>query len=198
MGEFKIVIISGFELLTIIVTFIVGFLTAIASKIVIIWIYRPKLEISDRPIKVTSTAGLEILNNVDGVISVIEQKVKIYAYRIKVLNKGKTAAKNVCGTIEFVKNPTERRICWYEGNVPSITINAGDHSFIDVHGVIMQGNKFTNEICFPTENGWNGLVKKHIDKDLIIKLRVTAENAEAKRKSFRINSMNNCELESIN
>ena len=184
---------SSFELLS----FIVGFFTAIASKIVINWIYRPKLEISDRPIPVTSTAGLQILNNIDGVISVMEQRVKIYAYRIKVMNKGKTAAKNVCGTIEFVENPSERRICWYEGNVPSITINRGDHSFLDVYGIIMQGNNFTNEICFPTENGWNGLTKISRNSDLILKIRVTAENAKEIRKSFKINYSQNNEMESI-
>jgi len=184
---------SGFELLS----FIVGFFTAIASNIAINWIYRPKLEICDRPIPVTSTAGLNILNNIDGVISVMEQRVNIYAYRIKVVNKGKTAAKNVCGTIEFVENPSERRICWYEGNVPSITINRGDHSFLDVYGIIMQGNNFTNEICFPTENGWKGLTKITINSDLILKIRVTAENAKEIRKSFKINYSQNNEIESI-
>ena len=184
---------SGFELLS----FIVGFFTAIASKIVINWYYRPKLEISDRPIPVTSTGGLQILNNVDGVITVMEQRVNIYAYRIKVINKGKTAAKNVCGTIEFVVNPSERRICWYEGNVPSITINRGDHSFLDVYGIIMQGNNFTNEICFPTENGWNGLIKMTRNSDLIFNIRVTAENAKEIRKSFKINYSQNNEMESI-
>ncbi len=184
---------SGFELLS----FIVGFFTAIASNIAINWIYRPKLEICDRPIPVTSTAGLNILNNIDSVISVMEQRVNIYAYRIKVVNKGKTAAKNVCGTIEFVEEPSERRICWYEGNVPSITINRGDHSFLDVYGIIMQGNNFTNKICFPTENGWNGLTKITINSDLILKIRVTAENAKEIRKSFKINFSKNNEIESI-
>ena len=128
----------------------------------------------------------------------MEEKINVYVYRIKVKNKGRTAARNVCATIEFNEYQPERRICWYEGNVPSMTINVGDHSFIDVHGVIMRGNNFTNEICFPTENGWIGLNKIRIIEDLIIKIRVTAENAEVKRRCFRINSNNNFELESIN
>ena len=61
----------------------------------------------------------------------------------------------------------------------------------------MQGNNFTNEICFPTENGWNGLTKITRNADLILKLRVTAENAEEIRKSFKINYNQNNEMESI-
>lgn len=102
--------------------------------------------------------------------------VAVKAFRIKVLNQGKAAAANVRGTIELPKG--ERRICWYEGQVPTITINQRDHSFLDVFAIILgpDGNE-TGEACMPTETGWVGLYPFRVDAPMTFGLRVTAENA---------------------
>lgn len=58
-----------------------------------------------------------------------DQTVRVY--RLKISNKGNRAAENVAGTVEFkTRFQGERRICWYEGNLPTITLNAKDHSFL--------------------------------------------------------------------
>lgn len=184
---------SGFDL----GSFIAGIFTAVGSKIFINSYYKSILKIpSDAPVKVISSVNLKILRENGGVIIPDEQILPIMVYRIKVINNGKTAAKNVCGTIEFHDQP-ERRICWYEGSAPSITINTGDHSFLDVYGVILENGRFTNSICMPTENGWEGLKRINVTSDWMIKIRVTAENAEPERKEFKINRMPPCELEFI-
>ncbi len=184
----------GFELFS----FIFGFFTAIGSKIFINSYYKPILKIPhDAPLKVNSSVNLLILRQNEGEITQDEQKVPVMVYRIKVINEGKTAAKNVCGTIEFYDTQAERRICWYEGSAPSITINTGDHSFLDVYGVIIENRRFTNAICMPTENGWEGLKRINVTSDWKIKIRVTAENAKPERKEFKINHMPPCELEFI-
>ena len=178
-------------------SFIGGFLAAIGSKIFLDKYNEPKLEVDDKIIPVISTAVLQVLEKTEnGVIKEANQKVRVYVYRVKVRNKGRTAAKNVCGTIEFNENQPERRICWYEGNVPSLNINKGDHSFLDIYGVIMEGNRFTKNICMPTENGWEGLQKIPINQDLLT-IRITAENAIEKKRKFKIDLNNNCEMKFI-
>ncbi|MHC1635963.1 MAG: hypothetical protein ACXQTS_05015, partial [Candidatus Methanospirareceae archaeon] len=114
---------------------------------------------------------------------------KVLVYRFKVKNKGKTAAENVRGTVEFPEKEgftKERRICWYEGNTASLTINANDHSYLDVYGVVLDE---PNTICFPTEGGWKKLSegsKVRLEKDLKIKIRVTAGNAKPIYKEYTI------------
>jgi hypothetical protein len=112
------------------------------------------LKIGTIPIKVISNANYPILREINGEIINSQQRVMLIVYRIEVMNEGRNAARNVRGTIEFNDNQPERRICWYEeGNVPSMTINSNDHSFLDVYGVIIEGNRITNKILIPTENG---------------------------------------------
>ena len=184
---------SGFEWLS----FIGGLFAAVIGTIIKNEIYKSELEIDDNTLKVTSSAELSVLTENDGITAQGSQIVGVIVYRIKVKNKGKIAAKNVCGTIEFDDNQPERRICWYEGNIGSITINKDDHSYLDIYGVILEGNQITNKICIPTENGWKGLNKITVSSEWNLKIRVTAENAGLKRKEFKINPQNRCELEFV-
>ena len=114
---------------------------------------------------------------------------QIYAYRLKVHNAGKSAAENVVGTIEF-SDGKERRICWYEGiNRASISINRGDHSFLDVYGVSVESN---DTICFPNEHGWDEIPFIKVTNNLKLKLRVTSKNASSHQLSLEINPSNDC------
>lgn len=130
----------------------------------------------------------------------------IEAHRIKVKNKGKIAVENVYGIIEDLNyKKSESRASWHEGekDVPYTTINAGDHMFLNIYGIIMHRSSKnlvskTNAITMATENGWNW--RKSIDTSLDLKfaIRVTAKNAAPKRKVFKISQKNNLELEFLN
>lgn len=189
---------TGFDLTTIVSGVIITVVGAIIGNYIKIWYYKPKLKISTTPLKVRSNAEYPVLREIDGTITESQQRVIIFVYRVEVINEGKTAARNVRGTIEFNDNQPERRICWYEeGNVPFITINSNDHSFLDVYGVIIERNRITNKILIPTENGWMGLTPIPVTSEWILKIRVTAEDVKPERKKFKINPNNNCELEFI-
>lgn len=117
-----------------------------------------------------------------------DQTVRVY--RLKVRNKGKRAAENVAGTVEFkTRFQGERRICWYEGNLPTITLNAEDHSFLDVYGVLLSE---PGAICMPTENGWTRLHAMVLNDKVEIRLRVTAKNAPPCPVRFGIDPKNHC------
>jgi hypothetical protein len=121
--------------------------------------------------------------------SVTSKRELIRAYRLKVKNRGKSAAENVAGTLEF-KPQGERRICWYEGNRPTIILNARDHSFLDVYGVLVRHSGY---VCMPTENGWDDLYAISLKGKIEIGLRITAKNAEAQRVRFEIDPNKNCQ-----
>lgn len=119
------------------------------------------------------------------------QPVTVTAYRFRVSNGGRRAAENVSGTLEF--DSTERRICWYEGNVPRITINASDHSYLDGYGVVvgLQNNP-TSDIVMPTEHGWDNLPPRTLTAPLRVRLRVTAANATRTATDFSIDPTQGC------
>lgn len=108
----------------------------------------------------------------------------IEAHRIKVKNKGNIAAENVYGIIEDLKNKKlESRTSWHEGekDVPYTTINAGDHMFLNIYGIIMRRSSKNcvskiDAITMATEYGWNwhNLIDTSID--LKFAIRVTAKN----------------------
>ena len=117
--------------------------------------------------------------------------VPITVYRFRVSNNGRRRAHNVRGTLEF--GNIERRICWYEGNISSITLNAYDHSYLDVYGVIVnpQG-KPTNDVLMPTENGWSNLPVMTLTAPFEVRLRVTAANARRIEINFYIDPTRGC------
>lgn len=117
--------------------------------------------------------------------------VTVTAYRFKVSNHGGSAAEHAAGTLEF--DSTERRICWYEGNVPYTTINAHDHSYLDVYGVILNPqNGPTTDIVMPTEHGWDNLDPRALTAPLEVSLRVTAANALPQTTRFSIDPTQGC------
>ncbi len=87
----------------------------------------------------------------------------IEAHLIKVKNNGNIAAENVYGIIEDLNyRKLERRTSWHEGekDVPYTTINAGEHMFLNIYGIIMRriSNSVVSQIdaiTMATENGWN-------------------------------------------
>ncbi len=178
---------TGFEWLS----FIGGIIAAVGGKIFYKWYDRPILKI-DNNIYPFTTQG-----EVPTLVRDVSDKVNLYCHRIKVINEGRTAAKNVRGIIEFDDGSEEKRLFWHEGYVPSITINKGDHSLLAVYGIITKGNIFTNQICIPTENGWKDLKKINLHKDLNGKIKVTAGNAELVRQEFKIPSTIPCEMQFI-
>lgn len=114
----------------------------------------------------------------------------VIVYRLKVKNKGRRAAENVAGTVEFkTQFEGERRICWYEGNVATITLNEKDHSFLDVYGVLLGEGK---TICMPTENGWKKLHPMRLEGKIEINVRVTAKNAHPYAVRFEIDPEKQC------
>jgi len=130
----------------------------------------------------------------------------IEAHRIKVKNKGNIAAENVYGIIEDLKyKKLESRTSWHEGekDVPYTTINAGDHMFLNIYGIIMHRSSKCcvskiDAITMATENGWNWHNLIDTGLDLKFAIRVTAKNASPKRKVFKISRKNNLELEFLN
>lgn len=107
---------------------------------------------------------------------------EVRAYRLKVKNEGRHAAENVAGTITF--DTGERRICWYEGNVATITLNAKDHSFLDVFGIVTHASD--RRICMPTEHGWQKLYSWELKDKVNVSLRVTTKNATPHLVNFEI------------
>lgn len=112
-------------------------------------------------------------------------------WRIQIRNKGKSAALNVQGTLELKqdkpKKSHEQRICWYEqGNRSSITLNDGDHSFLDLFGVV--GNDiFAGTVAIPMEHGWRSpLYPTLVNGKEIWRLRVTAANCKRLLLEFNI------------
>lgn len=131
----------------------------------------------------------------------------IEAHQIKVKNKGKIAAENVLGIIEDLNyKKLERKTSWHEGGgkyVPYTTINAGDHMFLNIYGILMRriSNSIVSKIdaiTMATENGWNWHSSIDTSIDLKFAIRVTAKNASPKRKVFKISRKNNLELEFLN
>lgn len=131
---------------------------------------------------------------------------RIEAHRIKVKNKGKIAAENVCGIIEELNNKKlESRTSWHEGdkNVPYTTINAEDHMFLNIYGIIHRRSgkavmSKTDDITMATEYGWKSHILIDTSLDLNYAIRVTAKNASSKRKLFKISRKNNLEMEFLN
>ncbi len=185
---------SGFDLLSSFVAFIGGFLAAVGSKIFIKFLFRPVLEITEEIISVPSYA--EFIDSNKQIIKPIEIN------RIKIRNKGKMiAAKNVCGIIKSEYDRIESRLSWYEGyegGKSSITINAGDHAFLNVYGIILEDGKLTHDICIATENGWKGLTEIVMYSglgDVNFELRITAENVwKPVKKSFKIINEDNTHI----
>lgn len=133
------------------------------------------------------------------------------AHQLKVKNKGKIAAENVLGIIEDLNDTKhdkklERKTSWHEGGgkyVPYTTINAGDHMFLNIYGIIMRriSNSVVSKIdaiTMSTENGWDWHSLIDTGIDLKFAIRVTAKNAPPKRKVFKISRKNNLELEFLN
>ena len=114
---------------------------------------------------------------------------EIKAYRLKVKNQGRSAAENVSGTVVF-PGGDERRICWYEGDGSALTLNADDHSFLDVYGVLLRQS---GTICMPTENGWKRLYIIRLKDKVRISLRVTAKNASPEIVHFDIDPARACQ-----
>ncbi len=116
------------------------------------------------------------------------------------------AAENVYGIIEDLKNKKlESRTSWHEGekDVPYTTINAGDHMFLNIYGIIMRRSSKNcvskiDAITMATEYGWNwhNLIDTSID--LKFAIRVTAKNASPNRKVFKISQKNKLEMEFLN
>ncbi len=119
------------------------------------------------------------------------QRVSVLVYRFRVNNSGRRAAENAAGTLEF--DNVERRVCWYEGNTPTITINARDHSYLDVYGVVLNAqNNPTNDIVMPTERGWTGLPTRALTAPLRVSLRITAANGGQTKTEFCIDPAQQC------
>jgi len=172
---------------------IIGILLEFGTRFFFNWFHRPIIKVTEKNIDawwdVETTASWSLLSKNP---QFLESDVR--AYRLKVINEGRSAAENVAGTIEF-PDKNERRICWYEGNQATITINAKDHSFLDVYGVDLVQS---NVICFPTEHGWNEIPAKAVTSKMKITLRITAKNASPHILCFEIDPKNNCKPNIVN
>lgn len=168
----------------------VGLLIEIGGRFFFDWWYRPKLEVSLRGLWPVET-GASIIGPASSAEE-LGQPVRVIAYRFKVSNKGRRSAENTRGTIEFEN--VERRICWYEGNVASLDINAHDHSFLDGYGPIKNADgTINNRIVMPTEHGWTRLYPKAVGEPLAVILRVTCKNGKAaKALAFKIDPAQQC------
>lgn len=165
---------------------VVGLLIDIGGRFFFEWWFRPQLSVSlDGLCPVVSSATVPSAYRRSGQARPPTEPVTVMAYRFKVCNAGRSAAQNVAGTLEF--DAGERRICWYEGNVAHLTINAHDHSYLDAYGVILdgQGNPTTG-VVFPIEHGWDNLSPIRVEKPLKVRLRVTAADAECTKMAFAI------------
>lgn len=122
----------------------------------------------------------------------------VRAYRFKVENMGRRAATNVSGTLTL--DNSDRRVCWYEGNEPTITINANDWSYLDVYGVVLRAGGPTgadrvpeNGIVIPTEHGWDDLPPpRNVTERLTVTIRVTSANAKGASLAFAIDPSQEC------
>lgn len=173
---------------------IVGLLIEFAGTFFFEWWRRPKLNVGLEGLwPVISSATILSPGGYRPIGQAGEptQPVTVTAYRLRVNNDGRNAARNVAGTLEF--NHMERRICWYEGNLPYITINPHDHSYLNVYGVILnQQNRPTTDIIMPTEHSWDNLDPRTLAAPLEVSLRVTAANARPQTTDFSIDPAQGC------
>ncbi len=152
------------------------------------WWYGPRLRVDFAgvwPVRTTatipSTSGYRPMGQAGPPL----QEVNVTAYRFRVRNDGRRAATNVGGTLEFEQ--MERRVRWYEGDGPHIVINAHDWTFLDVYGVVLDASENqTRDIVMPTERDWNNLPTRTLNSPLMVKIRVTAENARPSYLRFLI------------
>ena len=171
---------------------VVGLAIEFLGTFFIDWWRRPQLKVSLEGLwPVITVATIPSSGDWIGEVWPPTQPVMVKAYRFRVINDGRRAAENVAGTLEF--DNIERRICWYEGNVPNITINAYDRSYLDVHGVLLSAqNDPTNDVVMPTERGWNNLEPRTLTAPLGVRLRMTAANARLARTEFFIDPAQGC------
>ena len=117
---------------------------------------------------------------------------EIAVWRLKICNRGRSAAKNVRATLASIDagNKSDRRISWYEPPRNSLTLNRDDHSYLDLYGVVLGDNK----ICFPTETGWTEPTHVYmVACTWRFELRVTASNCKSLKKiSFDIDPSQEC------
>jgi len=156
--------------------------------------YRPKLSVDFDGLWPVQTQATVPSRRVAGLPThgPINQPFLVDAYRFKVVNQGRRAAENVHGTLEFTigGNNLERRVCWYEGiDRAAIDINAHDHTFLDVYGVLNPGNTPV-DVVMPTEHDWNDLPALRLVAPLKVRIRVTAKNAKPEYLDFSIDSGN--------
>jgi len=189
---------------------ILGIFVDVGVRLLFEWWFRPEIEIpkDDKDVwwKAATDANLfyfETLEPTEEAKQVAEgvtsqtvlgrhgyRDQTVIVYRLKVKNEGRRAAENVAGTVEFkTQFEGERRICWYEGNLAAITLNAKDHSFLDIYGVLLGEGK---TICMPTENGWKKLYPMKLEDKVKISLRVTAKNAHPDIVRFEIDPEKQC------
>lgn len=120
-------------------------------------------------------------------------KRRVFVWRLKVKNRGKSAAENAQGTIERWGDTSsaERRICWYEEPRNRITLNREDHSYLDFFGVVNSNGR--TQICFPTEHGWDGEIYPIlINSTTTCAIRVTSSNCEPRKATFQIDPSQEC------
>ena len=156
--------------------------------------YRPKLRVDFDGLWPVQTHATVPSRRVSGLPTAgpIDQPFLVDAYRFKVVNRGRRAAENVHGTLEFTVGGSkrERRVCWYEGtDRASIIINAHDHTFLDVYGVLTPPSTPV-DVVMPTERDWNDLPAMRLGGPLKVRIRITAKNAKREFFDFSINSSN--------
>lgn len=118
----------------------------------------------------------------------------IEGHLVRIDNTGRRAAQNVRATIESTNG--ERDVCWSGERKESTTINAGDHSYVVVYGVLGDSNPSQSEIVLPFQDKWvyDFSYTTELKKQATWRLRVSAANCGPLVLRLTIDPHNNCEL----
>ena len=118
-------------LLGVIVGGVIGFLSAVGSQIIWNWYTRPIISI-ERGVTIR-TFDLQTEH--------APASREYYANRVKVWNKGQTAARNC--KVYIVSGGDQERVSWMirSGRRHTVTLNAGDFEYIDLCAISVDGSR---------------------------------------------------------
>jgi hypothetical protein len=169
----------------IIAGFVSAVLAGIAIRMIIRHILRPIIVIDGNETIIIRTLGLRT-NILQGSIDIL-----FYANRIRVRNRGRSAAKDCKVYVDYTKNDIERA-AWMVSNASSgytLTLNVEDREFIDLCAVSEDINQ---PRVIPLEYGYSrGRIYSCTTLqpgDLDITVRVTSSNARSTERRVRLHN----------
>lgn len=199
------------DAMTILIALVVAVITTFSSNYVWWRFNRPRLEIDKGQSPLVRLIHLNAYSiKINGAVHHYE--VPYLVNRLVVRNNGRTAAKNCKATL--VIGNVEEKVCW---SIPKerymMTINAGDHEYVDVCAICVKdpkkiienikkqegplfeaigiSEKDIKRRLAPTEWGWGSLIRECRDlgdEILEASLKISSSNSKCARVKIRIKS----------